>query len=329
MLAEREIPSLQPAAAPQDRGRSDGWSLSDFLNLLDLRGQTWCIVELRGSSGFNLPGDDGVTFYGVMKGSVRIAGVTGGTIELSQGQVQLILSGEAHALRSEPGSPTVVLDFLRHEQAVDTPPTFTIGTGPLAARLLCARLKVTWPAGLRRAAMPTSVRIEEQVLGNELNVVRTETLQRFSVGAGSTALLTRLAALWLAITLRNHPQCPLLFRMSASADPIAHALQLIDADIACDWSVERMARKVGMSRSSFAARFTAEAGQTPMELLTEKRMHAAADLLQHSRIKIAEISARVGYQSEAAFSRRFARFFGMAPGQMRHGTSHTANRIEA
>ena len=320
MLAEREMPILQPGAAQPERSRTDGWSLSDFLNLLDLRGQTWCIVELRGSAGFNLPGDDGVTFYGVIKGKARIAGVTGGTIELHQGQVQVILSGEAHAVRSETGSPTAVLDFLRHEQAVDTPPTFTIGTGPLAARVLCARLKVNWPAGLRRTAMPASVLIEEQVLGNEINVVRTETLQRFSVGAGSTALLTRLAALWLAITLRNHPQCPLLFRMSASADPIAHALQLIDADIASDWSVERMARKVGMSRSSFAARFTAEVGQTPMELLTEKRMHAAADLLQHSRTKIAEISARVGYQSEAAFSRRFARFFGMSPGQMRHGT---------
>lgn len=321
MIAAREIPEFQLSAAPGERSRSDGWSLSDFLNLLDLRGQTWCIVELRGSAGFNLPGDDGVAFYGVIKGSVRIAGVAGGTIEVSQGQVQIVLSGEAHAIRSEADSPTVVLDFLRHEQAVDTPPTFTIGTGPLAAKVLCARLKVTWPAGLRRTAMPASVRIEEQVLGNELNVVRTETLQRFSVGAGSTALLTRLAALWLAITLRNHPQCPLLFRMSASADPIAHALQLIDADIASAWSVERMARKVGMSRSSFAARFTAEAGQTPMELLTEKRMHAAAELLQNSRIKIAEISGRVGYQSEAAFSRRFARFFGMSPGQMRHGTS--------
>ena len=85
-------------------------------------------------------------------------------------------------------------------------------------------------------------------------LLHCDPLQRFSVGAGSTALLTRLAALWLAITLRNHPQCPLLFRMSASADPIAHALQLIDADIASEWSVERMARKVGMSRSSFAAR---------------------------------------------------------------------------
>ncbi len=326
MSAEWEIPALQPGAASNERSRSDGWSLSDFLNLLDLRGQTWCIVELRGSAGFNLPGDDGVAFYGVIKGQVRIAGIAGGTITLTQGQVQVILSGEAHAVRSEPDSPTLLLDFLRHEQAVDTPPTFTIGSGPLAARVLCARLKVTWPAGLRRAAMPASVRIEEQVLGNELNVVRTETLQRFSVGAGSTALLTRLAALWLAITLRNHPQCPLLFRMSASADPIAHALQLIDADIASDWSVERMARKVGMSRSSFAARFTAEAGQTPMELLTEKRMHAAAELLQHSRIKIAEISARVGYQSEAAFSRRFARFFGMSPGQMRHGAAHVSEQ---
>ncbi|MFM5929723.1 MAG: helix-turn-helix domain-containing protein [Novosphingobium sp.] len=325
MIAEREMPFTPPPAVPE-RGRSDGWSLSDFLNLLDLRGQTWCIVELRGSAGFNLPGDDGVAFYGVIKGEVRIAGVAGGTISLTQGQVQVILSGEAHAIRSEPDSPTLLLDFLRHEQTVDTPPTFTIGSGPLAARVLCARLKVTWPAGLRRTAMPASVRIEEQVLGNELNVVRTETLQRFSVGAGSTALLTRLAALWLAITLRNHPQCPLLFRMSASADPIAHALQLIDADIASEWSVERMARKVGMGRSSFAARFTAEVGQTPMELLTEKRMHAAADLLQNSRIKIAEIALRVGYQSEAAFSRRFARFFGVSPGQMRHGASHCAEQ---
>lgn len=306
-----------------DRGRS-GWSLSEFLNLLDLRGQTWCVVELRGSAGFNLPGDDGVSFYGVMKGQVRIAGIAGGTIELKQGEVQIVLSGEAHAVRTEPDSPTGVLDFLRHEQSVDTPPTFTIGTGPLTARVLCARLKVTWPAGLRRAAMPSSVKIAEEVLGSEINVVRTETLQRFSVGPGSTALLTRLAALWLAITLRGHPQCPLLFRMSASNDPIAQSLQLIDADLAADWSVERMARKVGMSRSSFAARFTAEAGQTPMELLTEKRMHAAAEMLQQSRTKIAEISARVGYNSEAAFSRRFTRYFGMSPGAMRHGTTPTA-----
>lgn len=298
--------------------RRSGWSLSEFLNLLDLRGQTWCIVELRGSAGFNLPGDDGVAFYGVLKGSVRLAGVGGETMEITAGQVRMILSGEAHALRSEADSPTRVLDFLRHDQSVDTPAAFSLGHGELRARILCARLKVNWPGGLRRTAMPSSVLITEDVLGRELNIIRVETLQKFSVGAGSAALLTRLAALWLAITLRNHPQCPLLFRMSATNDPIAHALELVDADLASDWSVERMARKVGMSRSSFAAKFSAETGQSPIELITERRMRAAADLLQSSRLKIADISARVGYNSEAAFSRRFARFFGISPGHMRH-----------
>lgn len=298
-------------------GRHRGWSLSEFLNLLELRGQTWCVVELRGSAGFNLPGDDGVTFYGLVKGHIRIAGVGGATLELRQGQVQMILSGEAHAVRTAPDSPTQVLDYLRHEQTADEPPTFTIGRGELTARLLCGRLKVNWPGGLRRAAMPAAVLIGGDVHGGGINASRIETLQAFSRGPGATALLTRLASMLLALALRSHPQCPLLFRMSAANDPIAHALQMVDADLAADWSVEKMARKVGMSRSSFAARFTAETGQTPMELLTERRMRAAVDMLQQSNLKIAEISARVGYHSEAAFSRRFARFFGVPPGQMR------------
>lgn len=100
-------------------------------------------------------------------------------------------------------------------------------------------------------------------------------------------------------------------------DPIAHALELMGADFAADWSVEKLARKVGMSRSNFAARFTTEVGRTPMEMVMERRMQSAAGLLQHSPLKIAEISARMGYQSEAAFSRRFSSYFGVSPGQMR------------
>ena len=165
--------------------------------------------------------------------------------------------------------------------------------------------------------MPSAMLIGGDLQGGSINAARIETFQTFSTGPGSTALLTRLASMLLALALRNHPHCPLLFRMSAANDPIANALQFVDADLAANWSVERMARKVGMSRSSFAARFTTEAGQTPMELLTERRMQAAAKMLRQGSLKITEISARVGYQSEAAFSRRFTRFFGHSPGQMR------------
>jgi hypothetical protein len=46
-------------------------------------------------------------------------------------------------------------------------------------------------------------------------------------------------------------------------------------------------------------------------------MQYAAELLQQGELKIIEISARAGYRSEAAFSRRFARYFGVSPGSMR------------
>ena len=55
----------------------------------------------------------------------------------------------------------------------------------------------------------------------------------------------------------------------------------------------------------------------PMEVVAEKRMEHAAGLLRLGRLKVAEISELAGYGSEAAFSRRFTRHFGISPSQMR------------
>lgn len=293
------------------------WSLSEFLNLLELRGQTWCIVELCGSAGFSVPPHDGLSFYAVLQGSARIAGVSGGALELQPGDIRMVLSGEGHAVRSRADSPTQLLDFLREEQNVDVPPVFQIGRGPVTARVLCGRLRVSWPAGLRRMSMPPVIdmAINPAVPGG--SSMRIETLQMFGTGPGATALLTRFAAMMLALMLRSHPQCPLLFRLSASSDPIAHSLQLIASDPAANWSVASLAQKVGMSRSNFAARFTAEVGRTPMEVITERRMLYAAELLEQGELKIVEVSARAGYRSEAAFSRRFTRHFGLSPSEVR------------
>jgi AraC-like DNA-binding protein len=306
-------------------------TLSEFLNLLDLRGQTWCFVDVRSSGGFSMPPNDGVLFYAVVQGSVQIAGITGGTIELRPGNVAMILSGEPHALRTTADSPTRRLDLLCDEQSVDIPPTITIGRGgPLAARVLSAKLKVSWPSGLRRVSMPPVVLLgTDRTNYSRLSAVRAETLQMAATGTGAAALLTRLAALMLTASLRNHPQCLLLFKSSEWNDPIAHALHLIGSDPSADWSVARLARKVGMGRSSFAARFTAQVGHTPMEVITERRMQHAAELLQQGELKIIEISARAGYRSEAAFSRRFTRHFGVSPGSMRRNAQVNGKSEEA
>src|SRR5579871_3280991 len=162
-------------------------TLSEFLNLLDLRGQTWCFADIRSSSGFSIPPNDDVLFYAVLQGSVQITGVTGGQILLQPGNVAMILSGEPHALRTTANSSTRRLEFLCDEQHVDVPPTIVIGReGPVTARVLSAKLRASWPDGMRRVSMPPVVMAgtdrctyaRHSALTTEtLSAVRAETLQ--------------------------------------------------------------------------------------------------------------------------------------------------------
>jgi AraC-like DNA-binding protein len=301
-------------------------TLSEFLNLLDLRGQTWCFVDIRAGAGFSVPRNESVLFYAVMQGAIEIDGLGGDAMELRRGNVAMILSGDGHRVRTRGAEGSCrPLDFLCEERNVDEPPVMVSGTGSrTAARVLSARLKVTWPKGLRRAVMPPVVTIGmDRSNFSSFTDVRSETLQMASAGSGAAALLTRLAALMLTVSLRNHPQCQLLFRSSEWSDPIAHALHLIASEPSAQWSVAMLAKKVGMGRSSFAARFTEQVGRTPMDVITEQRMRYAADLLWQSDSKLIEISERAGYHSEAAFSRRFTRFFGLSPSAMRRNARNS------
>ena len=89
------------------------------------------------------------------------------------------------------------------------------------------------------------------------------------------------------------------------------------ADPASPWSVEALARVSGASRATLARKFVAEVGPPPLAYLTRIRLEDAARRLKTSADGLAEVAARVGYQSEFAFSRAFCREFGLAPGQFR------------
>ena len=289
------------------------WTLSEFLNLLEIRGQTWCIAELGAAAGFSIPHSEEIYFYASLDGDVRIAGGTSEAICLHAGDVALILSGEAHALRTAPQGRAEILEFLRDGSHTDIPPTIAIGdVAPAAARVLCGRLKVRWPGGLLPSAIPPAV-----TLASGDTMISTAELNQSTMGAGAAGLLTRIASLMLAAALRRQTEGWEFFPASANSDPIARAMQFIDRHAARPWTVAMLADKVGMGRSNFAARFVAATGCTPMEMLAERRMQHAVDLLQQGALKISEVAVRVGYQSEAAFIRRFVEQFGITPGRMR------------
>jgi AraC-like DNA-binding protein len=108
--------------------------------------------------------------------------------------------------------------------------------------------------------------------------------------------------------------------LAALADRHLHlALRAIHADPARSWPLESLAREAGLSRSAFATRFHALAGLTPMGYLRRWRMQLAAEWLRDGGLPLIEIAERLGYGSEAAFSRAFKRELGSSPGQIRRG----------
>jgi AraC-like DNA-binding protein len=300
----------------QRRAASEDKSVSDLLSALELRGQTWCYSDLGQDAGFSVPPCDAVLFHTVLHGSARIACASGAMIELGVGDAVIVLSGEAHALRTSPGSQAMTHEFLRGEDSVDIPPNLAIGSGRIAARVLSGKLRASWPGEVNRATLPSLLPLSQNEGAPFAALLRPEALPLAGIGAGSTALLTRLAAMMLVAGLRADPRCRQLFAPPRQ-DPIADALRLIETNPAANWTVERLARSVGMGRSNFAAHFTQQVGRAPMELVAEQRMKHAASLLRQGKLKIAEISEMAGYGSEAAFSRRFTRHFGISPSQMR------------
>src|SRR5262249_43652239 len=86
------------------------WSLSEFLNLVELRSQCWCFVELAATGGFRIPHSDAILFYAMLEGSAKLGGIGTGVVDLVPGNIVMVVSGETHALRTGRGSASKVLE---------------------------------------------------------------------------------------------------------------------------------------------------------------------------------------------------------------------------
>ena len=143
--------------------------------------------------------------------------------------------------------------------------------------------------------------------------------------AGSEAMLAKLAELMFVEALRSHlAHLPDDERgwLAGVRDPqVGAALRLIHGRPADPWTLDRLARGVGMSRSAFAERFTVYVHIPPMQYLARWRLQLAARMLESGTVNVAQASSAVGYHSEAAFNRAFKREVGEAPGAWRRGQS--------
>jgi len=150
--------------------------------------------------------------------------------------------------------------------------------------------------------------------------IRFALLESAGQRAGGASVLAKLSELMFIEVVRRHIEALAPQQsgwLAGLRDPfVGKALALMHDAPARHWTIEELARDVGVSRSVLAERFTGLLGMPPMHYLAKWRMQIASGLLS-SGGNIANVAAEIGYGSEAAFSRAFKKVAGVPPSAWR------------
>jgi AraC-like DNA-binding protein len=294
--------------------------LGEALHLLRMDGAFYCRSELRAPWGLELPALPGyLWFHVVTAGSMRLE--TGDAVRtVGPGEIALVPRGEGHVLRSEADVAAPNILDLPRDHLSERYEVLRIGGDGPAAALLCGAVRFGHPAASSFVG----------VLPEIIHLVGIERLQgTLSLMAaeareprlGGEAVITRLADILVIQALRawleTDPSARTGWLGALQDEQIGTAIALIHRDPARDWTVEALARELAMSRSAFAARFTALVGEPAIAYVTRWRMQVAVAALRDERATVGELAGRLGYRSEAAFARAFKRQTGMPPGAVR------------
>lgn len=103
----------------------------------------------------------------------------------------------------------------------------------------------------------------------------------------------------------------------SGGDPVADAMRWAAANLETDLSIDVLAVRAHLSRSSFTRAFRARTGSTVAKWVLAQRLAAARELLETTALPIDAVAATTGFGGAALFRQHFGRAFGATPSQYR------------
>jgi AraC-like DNA-binding protein len=317
----------------QTRNMPDKWepvdSLGEALHFLRMSGVFCCRSEFSAPWALELPAMEScLMFHVVTAGECRLEVDGADPCRLRPGDLALVPHGEGHRLASDAGVAAAKLFDLPRELLSDRYEVIRHGGGGNPTTIICGAVRFEHPAahGLI-GLLPKLINVdawtspEMEWIQSTLRFMAAEARE---LRTGGETIITRLADIlviqaissWIA----RDPAAQTGW-LGALRDPqLGRAIASIHRDPARRWTVATLASQVGMSRSAFAARFTQLVGEPAMRYVARWKMQAALMWLKDDDVALGELASRLGYESEAAFSRAFKRLIGTSPGVVRSNT---------
>lgn len=311
-------------------------ALSDVLRAVRLTGAvyfdvtasgTWAVEAPPGATivGDIFPGAEHlVSYHVVTRGTCWGGLLDAAPLQLSEGDIIVFPHGDPHVMSSGAGmrsTPDAAVYRLPPGTALPMPLTF----GPPAtdpSTLVCGFLACdARPFNPLLSALPRVIRVGSAQSGALGAFAAFAIAESRHPRPGGDCVLGRVSELMFVDVIRGYlaslPEDRRDWLSGLRDAVVGRALAVLHREPARDWTIESLAREVGASRSALAERFSQFVGQPPMHYLTQWRMQLAAHQLTSGNEGVAEVAERVGYESEAAFSRAFKKVVGVPPGQWR------------
>ncbi|PYB89247.1 AraC family transcriptional regulator [Pseudomonas koreensis] len=258
-------------------------------------------------------------YHVVLKGECRVELASGQRLAMRAGDILLLPRGTPHVLHSGGKDVAPMLPTLIPGGVL---PIYRLGGASADLDMLCGGFHYN-RASMLFAALPDYLLIANDGLPVDQPLTALIALLRSEADSeqpGARFLLDSLSQALFTLILRAH-----LARADHDKSTLAllgdqrlgRTCQAILADPAHEWTIEAMADTANMSRATFMRTFARVAGVSPWVLLTQLRMELAFSLLSHSHLGLNDIAVQVGYQSQAAFSKKFKETYGEAPGKIR------------
>lgn len=320
----RSTPSSPSSSTPPP---ADAWAstdpLGETLHSFRLEGVVYARSHLTAPWGVVMPPmPDCVMFHIVTSGECRLEFADAEPAVLRPGEFALMPRGEGHLIMHGKGARTANYFDLPIERVTPRYEVLTYGGGGEETTLICGGVRIDHPAARDLVELlPSLIHIKTWNTPNAEwmhSTLRLMAAEASSRQPGGETIVTRLADILVIQAIRTwlveHPESRRGWLGALNDERIGPAILRIHREPTRDWTVASLAASVSMSRSAFSARFTELVGEPAMQYVTRWRMHVAGTWLRETDITSAECGVKLGYNSEAAFSRAFKRVMGKPPG---------------
>ncbi|MER5357021.1 AraC family transcriptional regulator [Streptomyces sp. NPDC002785] len=308
--------------------------LDDYLADVRARGAVFCSTVSAPPWGLRFTEPAPLALAAILRGEAWLVPAEGKPVGLRQGSVALIRTQWPYTVSDRPDSPPRVLvdgdDRCTLTDAPAEPGSLWSVVGRTVGDTTDAGSDLLVTAAYRGGgalceplldALPqTAVVRPDPSLASLLDLIaaeveRDEPGQQVVLDRFLDLLLVRVLRAWFAGAESTPPP-----GYRALADPhIGHVLRRLHEDPARPWTVASLAGEAGMSRTTFARRFSALVGRPPLAYLTDWRMALAADQLRVQGATVQSVARDVGYADPFAFSAAFKRVRGVSPTSHRDG----------